>query len=243
MNAMTELLTSSYKPVVAITVFRATNEVSGQGEYYLESHDITEEGQVMAGKPLQVQTLTDMVDVFFDERKNQAVVKGILTENILGYANLPGGNYRLVWYRPEELRVVHFTAQHKIPTTKCCVPATVYVADRNSLDVYALKSNTRPKENTKLMHAPYFNVADDGGVCLGSAKVDKPKELTYSNLMKYWEDLFWLSEFSHLNGDEKVKSGKLAPLWKKIAASKGKLKWSALDELKPYKNLQLQNVL
>ena len=48
--------------------------------------------------------------------------------------------------------------------------------------------------------------------------------------MKYWEDLFWLSEFTHLNGDHAVKSN-INKVWKQLLASKAKKKWSDIDEL------------
>lgn len=243
MNDRTELLTSNYKPIIAITVYRTANQVTGRGEYYLESHDINDAGQVMQGKPLKQESIQGIVDVFFDERKNMTNISGMLPENLLGFSYLPGGHFKMIWYRPAEIRVVHFASQLKIETTRCWVPATLYVVDRDGLDVFALKSNTRPKLSSQLMIAPYFNVGDEGSVCLGNAQVKKPKDKTYENLIKYWEDLFWLSEFTHLNGSDAKTVTKLEPLWRRIAKSKCKLKWSDLNELKPIKSLTLKNIL
>lgn len=243
MNERTEIIGSTYTPTLAIIVNRAKNSVTGQGEYYLESHDINEKGQLMQGKPLLQETIQDVVDLFFDERKNMVKIGGMIPENLLSFKTLPGGNYRMVWYRPAEIRVLHFAAQLKLSTGKGWVPAMVYVADRRGLDVYALKTNMRPKETTKLCLAPFFNVNDDGDVCLGNAVVKKPVEKTYGAYMKYWEDLFWLSEFTHTNGDDEKTVTKLHPLWKKLLASKTKLKWSDMKELKFYPKKTLKSIL
>lgn len=224
MNDRTEFISSEYKPFLAITAFRA----EGYG-FYLESHDIGADGRVMAGKPLMQETIQGIVDVFFDERKNTQNISGMIPASLLFFNLLPGGHYNAVWYRPAEERVLHFSQGLKIPTGKAWVPAMLYVVDKNQLTVFALKSNARPTEKTKLYMAPFHNVSEDGSVCLGSAKVKKPKQLTYDSMMKYWEDLFWLSEFSHVNGDNRTKSD-LSAVWKKLLKDK-KLKWSDIDEL------------
>lgn len=211
-------------------------------DYYLESHSINEQGSIMEGKPLLQETIQEIVDVFFDERKNMATISGMIPDNLLCFSLLPGGNYKMVWYRPAELRVMHFVKELKLPTAKSWVPAIVYVADRNKLSVFALKSNARPKENAKLCKAPFFNVSDTGSVCLGNAHVKKPKDRTYISLMRYWEDLFWLSQFTHLNDSNKTKSD-MHSIWKKLLASKTKLKWSDLNELIFYKSMQLKSIV
>lgn len=239
MNNRTDTLMTSYKPQLALMVYKAESKE----DYYLESHDVDAAGQIMQGKPVMQETLQGIVDVFFDETRNMARIGGMIPENMLSFQLMPGGRYKMVWYRPAEIRVMHFTQALKLPSSKTWVPAMVYVANLGSLDVYALKSNARPKENTRLCMAPYFNVSDNGDVCLGSARVKKPKVSTYANLMQYWEDLFWLSEFTHTNGDDEKTKTKLQPLWKRMLTSKTKLRWSDVDELKFYKNVQLKNLL
>jgi len=243
MNERTELLTTNYKPILALQVYRTENKVSGYGEYYIESHDINETGEVMQGKPLLQETLQGIVDVFFDERKNMARISGMIPDNLLGFTYLPGGNYRMIWYRPAEIKVLQFSASLKISANKAWVPAMVYVADGKSMSVFSLKTNSRPKETTRLCYAPFFNVNDVGAVCLGNANVKKPAEKTYNSLMQYWEDLFWLSEFTHVNGDDIKISTKLQPLWTKIMKSRCRLKWNELNELQQYKDLTIKKLM
>lgn len=239
MSDITEILDSNYKPLQSIVVY-GTAGVGRNPKYYLETHPVNDQGEVLAGKPLQQEDLNAIVDVFFDDRKEQFNVKGLLPENVLSFEVKPGGKYKMIWYRPAEIRVLHHAAQLKLATAKCWVPATLYVAEGRDLDVYALKTDDRPTEKTKLCIAPYFNVSPSGDVCLGSAKVKVPAQKTYTNLMKYWEDLFWLSEFTHSNGAT-VKSGDVAAIWNKLIASKTKIKWNAA-ELKETKKT-LNNLL
>lgn len=237
-NERTELMQSTFMPQLAIMVYKSKLKE----EFYLESHSINEQGAIMEGKPLLQETMQEIVDVFFDERQNMAKYKGMLPENLLQFELLPGGNTRMMWYRPAEIRVMHFATALKLPTNKTWVPAMIYIAYRNDLNVYALKTNTRPKEGSKLYKAPFFNVSDDGRVCLGNASVKKPKEKTYENMMKYWEDLFWLSEFTHLNDENKTKS-KMHSVWQKLLKSKTKLKWSDVEELVSYQNKSFKSLL
>lgn len=238
-NDRTSALMSTYRPKLAVIVYQAKAD---NNDYYLESHTINEDGKLMEGKPLLQETLQGMVDVFFDERQNKANIKGLVPDNLLSFDLLPGGNYKMVWYRPAEIRVMHFAKQLKLPTAKTWVPATLYVVDRKDFRVFALKSNTRPTEKTKIYRAPYHNVSDGGNVCLGNANVKKPVEKTYVNYIKYWEDLFWLSEFSHLNGGRAVKSN-LDKVWKSLLTSKTKKKWSDIDELIEMKSTTLKRLL
>jgi len=229
MNDNMELLLKTYKPEVAIVVYGSRTV---HNDYYLESHTFNEAGGLMEGKPLMEETLNSMVDVFFDERQNRLRVSGFIPENIVSFELLPGGSCHMTWYRPAEIRVMHFAAALKLNTGKMWVPAMYYVVNRNSLYVFATKKSGRPDMNTVLYRAPFFNVSDNGSVCLGSAQVKKPTIHSYENLMKYWEDLFWLSKFSHLNGATNPTKSDLSDVYKKLLKSKTKLKWSDIDELK-----------
>lgn len=237
MNSRTETLVNEFVPQVAIVVYKAEGD-----NFYLESHTINKAGQLTEGKPLLQETMQEVVDVFFDERKGMLDIKGMLPENLLSFEPYPGGNYKMIWYRPAEIRVLHFAKALKLPTAKAWVPAVIYKVERGGLDVYALKSNARPKEETKLFIAPFHNVSDDGDVCLGNAKVAKPRVKTYENLMKYYEDLFWLSEFTHRNGNNKTKDD-MNVVWKNLLTSKEQTKWSDINQLQPYKNKTLKSIL
>jgi PRTRC genetic system protein B len=237
-NERTELMLSTFSPQLAIMVYKCKTKE----DYYLESHQINDSGQIMEGKPLLQETMQGIVDVFFDERQGMTRMKGMLPENILSFELKPGGDYKMMWHRPAEIRVLHTAPQLKLPVNKTWVPAMVYVANRKNLSVCAVKTNSRPKENTRLYKAPFFNVSDDGRVCLGNAQMKKPKENSYAAFMQYWEDLFWLSEFTHLNDSGKTKTD-MHKVWLKLLKSKTKLKWNDVDELIAYQNKSFKHLL
>lgn len=58
----------------------------------------------------------------------------------------------------------------------------------------------------------------EGNVCLGNAKIARPKTNTFSDVMAYWEELFWRSEFSHILGSNPV-NGNLASITKECIKS------------------------
>jgi len=227
MNARTNMLMKDYKPQVAIMVYYS-GEVN---DYYLESHNVNDNGEILEGKPLLQETIDGMVNVFFDDKRHRSDVQGIFPQNLLNFSLHSDGSYKMAWYNPAKVRVLHFAPSLKLPTEQVWVPATLYKVDNKSLYVYSIIGEERPTEATSIYKPPFHNISDNGSVCLGNAQVAKPKENTYENLMKYWEDLFWLSEFTHINGGNKTKSN-MGDLWKQIIASKLSMKFPN-DELLP----------
>lgn len=96
------------------------------------------------------------------------------------------------------------------------------------MSVYAFMGS-KPKR--KLYRAPFFNVYDDNHVCLGTAKAKKPKELTYKNIMTYWEQMFWGSEFAGLISANPVK-GNLTTIMKQCIKTGCKFPVSELLPIK-----------
>lgn len=209
---------------------------------YLESHAVDEEGRILEGKPLKQETIQGMVEVLFDERRNAVNIGGLLPPNLLAFDRLPGGHYKMIWYRPAERRNLFFAPQLRLKSGQAWVPPMVYAVERRGLNVYALLKDDRPTDKTKLCHAPFHNVNTAGEVCLGSAKVKKPETKTYLSLMEYWETMFWKSEFTHLAGQESPTKTNLNLLWPRLIKDK-KLTWAQLDELKPIKALTLKHFL
>lgn len=214
-----------YKPMVAIVVYAAS-----KSDYYLESHEIGTDGKLMEGKPLMEETIAGIVETFYGTSMQSSTVKGLMPDNVLHFSPLTGGKYKMIWYRPAEVRTLYFDDSLKIPDGSAWVPAMVYKVEDSSLEVYALMGDTRPTESTVLYKAPFHNVTD-GDVCLGSAKARKPTDKTYANVCKYWEDMFWLSRFTHISGECPTKTN-LNMLWIRCIENPS-LKWDMLDELIP----------
>ncbi|HET6255829.1 MAG TPA: hypothetical protein VFE32_17260 [Puia sp.] len=240
MNQLTERLTKTFQPRLAIIAY--TSMMDDWGDAYLESHEIDDQGALLEAKPLKQETIQGMIDVFFDDRQNRIAISGLLPPNILFYEGLPGGHYAMIWHRPAERRRLFFEKSLHIANGEAFVPPMLYKASRRELAVYALPDDRRPDEKTALLRAPFHNVGEEGDVCLGSAMVPKPKERTYAALMKYWEDLFWLSEFSHLQGSKSPTRTNINLLWPKLIKNK-RLTWAELDELQPIGKKTVKDIL
>lgn len=238
MNELTDKLLKTFKPRLAIIAY--TSAMNEWQDCYLESHEMNEKGQVLEGKPLKQETLQAMVDVFFDERKNRVEIGGMIPENLLHFKVMPGGHYEMIWYRPAEKRQIYFAPALCIPSGKAWVPPLIYHVEDKRLSVFAFKNESRPDENEKLFKAPFHNTWHQGDVCLGNAKVKKPAKNTYANLIKFWEDMFWLSEFTHLADASNPTVSNLNTLWKKLAGKN--IKWD-MKELKPIDKKTLKDIL
>jgi PRTRC genetic system protein B len=94
-------------------------------------------------------------------------------------------------------------------------PALVFVVNGHTLSVRALKTNQRPSANTKLYVAPYWNVGDSGGICLGSARIPTSPSI---GAIPQWERAFFESEFTHPNGAQRLTThkGGFAGLWESL---------------------------
>ena len=98
-------------------------------------------------------------------------------------------------------------------------PALVFMIRGRELFVRALAENGRPKADTRLRNAPYWNTDTQGRVCLGSMRV--PEEVSASSL-RGWEDAYFASEFTHPSGAVRLTTyrGGLLSLWCRLAGSK-----------------------
>ena len=204
MNNLTKKLTDNFTPFMAIIAYKA-----GQtNKYYLEQRRISK-GKMSAGAPLKEKTISKIVSaIAVSSEEIEEGIKGIIPENLL-FCDSQIGRTNLVWYRPPEQRSVYFSPKVGIEDGTMKVPGLLYVVSGNNLALYAFKGR---KPKGKLYMAPFMNV-DTVHVCLGNAKIEKPKERTFANLMSYWESLFWQSEFSHILGANPVK-GNLASITK-----------------------------
>ncbi len=120
------------------------------------------------------------------------------------------------WWSPATTRWLHFKSDKIKCTAEAQTPALLWVASGLSLSVFALKESRRPDPETELYQAPFYNVGDDGSVCLGTTP--RPE----SGLPEDWETQFFRSTFTHPNGQVKLCKyrGGFNKLWKTLLADK-----------------------
>ena len=126
------------------------------------------------------------------------------------------------WWTPATVRPMFFseTSDGKTLNGKAYPhPPLVFIVDgEHGLSVRALIENHRPGPRSMIGIAPYWNVNQAGGVCLGSMAT--PRSAGIASLGE-WVDGFFQSEFTHA-GNVKITShheGHLG-LWRDLAGRK-----------------------
>jgi len=131
---------------------------------------------------------------------------------------------------------LYFANSLNIPNGEYYVPGLVWRVRGESLRMFAYRAK-RLSGKTQLYSAPFFNVSStDGGVCLGNAKLKYPENLSFHNFIKYWEEKFFLSEFSHVLDSNPTKTNLVLVLLNSKEAFDN-------AELIPVKKLKLKNLL
>jgi PRTRC genetic system protein B len=98
-------------------------------------------------------------------------------------------------------------------------PALVFMIRGRELFVRALAESRRPKADTRLKNAPYWNTDAQGNVCLGSMRV--PDEVSVASLSR-WEEAYFASEFTHPSGAVRLTThpGGFLGLWSDLMGGK-----------------------
>ncbi|WP_294589916.1 PRTRC system protein B [uncultured Bacteroides sp.] len=234
-NELTRKLRTLLHPRAALIVYSEENgrHYSGENNHFLEIRDIGKDGKMGEGRPVTVEFMNGLVRGYSE--RHSTTPYGRIPSNML-WCDSRKGSEKYVWYNPPRKRMMFFKESLKIESAEYHLPGIIYETNGNSLNVYACKDKELTGK-TELYVAPFFNVTG-ASVCLGSAKIEKPKDLTYANLLEYWEKKFWLTEFSHLGGGGNPTKSNLV-----LVTKAAKDKPFDLEELKPLRNLKLKDIL
>ena len=128
----------------------------------------------------------------------------------------------LAWWTPAAVRPMFFRAGSElgcISGKRFPHPALLFVVHNNVLLVRALFSTIRPRPDTKLAAAPYWNIDSNGAVCAGTMRT--PKSLAVTSIPA-WQQAFFQSEFTHPGGGGRLtkRRGGTTALWKSLAGKR-----------------------
>ncbi len=230
MNKLTEQLKSLYRPKAALIAYEGEN--TKNNEYFLELRPIDGNGMMGEAIPVTYGFMNDIAANFTEA--HNGVPRGILPKNLL-FADTRKGSEKYIWSNPPGKRMMYFVPNLGIENAEFHVPGVIYIAKESTLAIYAYKDK-KLSDNTPLYAAPFFNTSKDS-VCLGAAKLKKPSNPTYTELLEYWEKKFWLTEFSHLGSHGNPTKGNLV-----LVTQAAKDTAFNTDELKPV-NKKLKDIL
>lgn len=217
MNNITHKLDDIYLPEKALVIYRS--QAGQQEEVYVESYDMDEQGCPINAHPLSVQETIRLATCLNRAKEVQTdylTPKGLLPEELLylhqeqGYA---------IWYTPVQKVNLFFKECLQIPCGIAPIPALLWKADRTQLWLYALKGKEKPFFDTVLYQAPFFNIYENGAVCMGTVEKTAEKANCLERFIEIWEQAFWNSYFSHLNGDTSPVQGNIIQLWNRLVGT------------------------
>ena len=208
-----------YKPKSALVFYQTNGNYKSNTDTYVEHFDMDKNGNPINAHPLtenETKILIKALTLNSKKEKSQDFLKskGILPTNIL-HIN-PSENGSVLWYTKAMKRQLYFVENLEIPNGIAEIPPMLWFANRRSLSVFVLSNNRRPTEKTKLYHAPFFNVYENGKVCMGTVDVNIQKSASVEEFTEKWEDYFFNSYFSHLMNEHNPINGNCVNLWRNL---------------------------
>ena len=239
MKDITQDFGTLYHPTNAL-VFYQNNQ--GSKDTYVEHFDMDKNGNPINAHPLterEAKELVKALTINTQKEKSQDFLKpkGILPTNILQIN--PNENGSVLWFTKSMKRQLFFTENLEIPNEMAEVPAMLWLANKRSLKIFALSSNRRPTEKTELFYSPFFNVYEDGNVCMGTVDVNIQNSTSLEEFTKKWEEYFFNSYFSHLMNEHNPINGNCVNLWKSLINTEKQFPKEALKQA----NRTLKNLL
>lgn len=203
-----------YQPKCALVFYE--NKLQNS-ETYVEYFDMDDSGNPINAHPLTVreaQRLSKSLNIQNKKDKDFLKPKGIISPNILHINSSENG--KVIWFTKSQERELFFVKNLNIPNGKANVPPLIWVANKQNLKIFALKTDERPNENTLLFHAPFFNVYENGNVCMGTVDVNTKNSASLEEFIESWEHYFFNSYFSHLMNNHNLIKGNCVNLWKNL---------------------------
>tara|TARA_R110002096_G_scaffold422700_1_gene629418 strand:- start:12375 stop:13088 length:714 start_codon:yes stop_codon:yes gene_type:complete len=214
MNDITQNFGTLYYPKSALVFYETAGTTT---DMYVEHFDMDSNGNPINAHPLTVKEAKLLAkSLQTDEEKSKAFLKpnGILPTNIL-HINPSNDKGLVLWYTKAQQRQMYFVDSLGIPNGTAQVPSMLWLANKNSLAVFALANNRRPTEKTPLYYAPFFNIYEKGNVCMGTVSVDIKNSASVEEFTQAWEDYFFNSYFSHSLSANLTKKN-IVSLWKDL---------------------------
>jgi PRTRC genetic system protein B len=217
MKDITQQFGTLYNPVKAFVVYQKN---SAEKSIYVEAYDMDKNGCPINAHPLSLKESTQLASALdTSEELTRKFLKpsGLLPKNVL-HLN-PEHDGSAIWYTPAQKVSLFFVEGLAIPNGNAFVPPLLWKASKNTLYIYAMYTDSQINEQTALYHAPFFNLYNDGKVCMGTVKVDIKADCHLQDFMQSWEQYFFKSYFSHLIGNTSPVKGNIIQLWQKLVGS------------------------
>lgn len=225
MKNVSQTFNEQYQPVKALLIYQSVEQESENyerqpTEIYVESYDIGKQGNPINAHPLSVKemiALSELLQATQELKNNFLQCRGMLPSKLI-YVNSQNNGYA-VWHTPPQEVSLFFTDSLGIPSGKAKIPALLWKATKESVQVFAIKGKTKPTAKTPLCYAPFFNLSQDGRVCMGTVNINIDRQTCLEDFMAQWESYFFNSYFTHTLGNHRHCKGNLIQLWQEQAGT------------------------
>lgn len=213
MRNLAFLINDIYLPSKALIIYANTiNE-----DFYVECFDMDDNGLPINAHPLSViesNKLAKTLDTIDDFEQGYLSCKALLPRNVLHLNTMRNGF--AIWYTPAMPVNLYFKNDLGIDDGIAYLPPLVWKGSKEGLYVYAIAKNQLPTLDTPLCYAPFFNIYEDGKVCMGNVNVSFDNIASLEEFMAQWQALFFNSKFSHLLRDVSPVSQNIVQLWQNL---------------------------
>lgn len=212
-NLIMEDITNSFGkfffPTCALVFY---NSEKRYNETYVEYYDMDKNGSPINAHPLTMLEAKKLAESLHIDAQKHKMLKsdGLLKSNILSF---DAQKEKIIWYTKAKKQQLYFTENLGIASGLANIPPLIWKADRETLSVFALSSDRRPSAGSTLFHAPFFNIYQNGTVCLGTVDIQLKEINTVKAFTEIWQSYFFNSYFSHLMSGHNPVDGNCVMLW------------------------------
>ncbi len=184
--------------------------------HFVTRHQVQSQGEALPtlgpAQPLTEAFVDSLARSLYGSSKAE-----VLPEHILAK-----GDRMIAWWTPAQRRQMFYqNSEGKAAALNGRTfpqPPLIWRVRSGKLAIRALTENKRPEANTKLAFAPFWNLSDDGRVCLGSMR--RPDNATVTSI-ESWERGFYESAFTHSNVGRLTRhKGGFEALWGELAGKR-----------------------
>lgn len=211
MEDITNRFATYFDPSCALVFYQSRGRFN---ETYVEYFDM-ENGLPINPHPLTVVEGQRLASALQVDDDNLPLLRsdGILPSKLLSFN---AKSSTIAWFTKAQFRELFFNKDLGIKCGKAHIPPMVWVADRETLHLFALSNNRKPTVNSNLYYAPFFNIYEDGSVCMGTMDIATKETGSVDELMSLWENYFFNSYFSHLMSEHNPVQGNCVILWENL---------------------------
>ncbi|SJZ85402.1 hypothetical protein [Sediminibacterium ginsengisoli] len=226
MKNNTDHFTSFHEPQKALIIYRSTME---NPNYYVEAFDFNTNGKMIDPHPLTDKECIHLSAALQSSSalsNNFLQCRGLIPSKLL-YTR-QGSEGFAIWHTPAMKHFLAYTNELGLTNGNYQLPAMIWRASRTELAVFAMAEKDIPTMNTPLYHAPFFNIHENGNVCMGTVDIDIDNNTYLEDFISQWEEYFFNSKFSHVLGNRSPVKGNIIQLWKSLKDARKRFPSSTL---------------